>query len=190
MEIDSFMEFLRQNGKMNILNCEWTLLYRKSKDGNFGDETFVKPRYENKQNIICLFHTEDNHVLGGFISIPTAVDTYGYQEDPNAFIYYLRTKNTEKEPQQFKIKNEFCRRAIFVQPNGCIAFGSITMAIFANNHNNKRSNFILTGDADTKCFVGVKKELSDICAGESITIGNTFYFQPKNIQVYRIDINL
>ena len=63
---DSFLTLLTSNGIKDIIDREWKLIYRKSRDERFNDETFIKQIYENKPNILFIIETDKNNILGGY----------------------------------------------------------------------------------------------------------------------------
>ena len=89
-EIDSFLALLRNNNKTELINFEWKIIYRKSIDGRLNDETFIKQRYENRRNILCLIETQNNDVLGGFSSTGWW-SGFERNKDDKAFVYCIRS---------------------------------------------------------------------------------------------------
>ena len=63
-EIDTFLELLQTKNK--FVGNEWKLLYRKSDDGRYDDEQFVRQIYEDKHDILVIVEAESNNVLGGY----------------------------------------------------------------------------------------------------------------------------
>ena len=86
------------------------------------------------------FRDYDKHILGGFMSVLTESNAYTFCKDPNTIIYYLRTRNRAKRP----ICDLKLERNLMVMQ--FIVFGSVTIAMLANDNNDENSNFVLTAD--------------------------------------------
>ena len=57
------------NNQLNnkYCHCEWVLLFRATRDGFDRDDFYSK--CDNRNNIICVTHSEENNVFGGYTSV-------------------------------------------------------------------------------------------------------------------------
>ena len=125
-EIDSFLDLLRDNDKHQLLNREWKLLYRKSSDGRYSDQQFVKEKYENKQNILCLMESENDNVLGGYSSSgwnSNSIQFDVFNHDDTAFIFGIRSSKGKK-PIIANVEPEMASQAIVSNDGYYLMFGS------------------------------------------------------------------
>ena len=84
------------------------LLFRGTRDG-FSRNDFYK-KCNNKQDTICLIQSHQNNVFGGFTSLKWDESrNRGYQTDPAAFLYLIRSnksnKDSEWKPKVYPIQN-------------------------------------------------------------------------------------
>ena len=121
-ETDLFFDLLIKNNKTDILNFDWTLIYRKSRDGRLKDESFIKKKYENKQNILCLIESENNNVLGGYTYSGWKSGINVYNEDDKAFLFNIRS-NVGYDPIISNIKPKRADKAMRTDVGYCLFFG-------------------------------------------------------------------
>lgn len=100
-EIDSLLNLLRENNK--FVGNQWILIYRKSTDGRYSDEKFVRSKYEDKSNILCIIESVDNNVLGGYTSSGFKTGSHVYNTDDKAYVFGIRSSK-EFEPSISNVK--------------------------------------------------------------------------------------
>ena len=80
---------LKGNNGM-LLNNEWKLLFRASRDGMNRNAFFEK--CDQKDNTICIIQTSDDHVFGGFTTLQWDKSKHREMEsDPSAVVYFVRS---------------------------------------------------------------------------------------------------
>ena len=84
-----FWKLLEENNK--YIGNEWRLIYRKSRDGRLNDEKFIKQKYENKQNILCLIESDNKNVLGGYSYSGWKSGNEVYNRDEAAYVFNIRS---------------------------------------------------------------------------------------------------
>jgi len=81
----------------------WKLLFRASKDGFASTQFHAK--CDNKGTTVTVVYSTLNHVFGGYTTLSWQSSGDAYQQDPNAFIFLLRSTNVlYKKPQKWTIK--------------------------------------------------------------------------------------
>ena len=113
--------FEKENVFKNVNNYSYKLLFRGTRDG-FEAETFYARC--NEPNTICIIHTPQNNIFGGFTSIPwnrTDSNWGKYQTDQSAFIYSLRSTKSS-HPKLFPVQNNG-RNAVAHCKNVYLKFG-------------------------------------------------------------------
>ena len=145
-----------------------------SKDGHLNDETFVKSKYENKQNIICLFHREENYVIGGYSYSGWKSGKQVYNYDDKAFVFKIRTKEGYN-PMIVNVKKERAKKAIYSYPKVYLIFGD-NWFIDVDIRNNDGG----------KVFVNSTTCDEDALLGKSGRYHNTTYQRPKEIEIFQI----
>ena len=89
-EKDIFIDIIEENNYK--LPFEWKLLYRSSRDG-FEPKIFHK-KCDGIPNTICIIHTHNNNVFGGYTTIPWGIGAW--HTDKYAFIFLIRSSNNYK----------------------------------------------------------------------------------------------
>ena len=98
----------------------YKLLYKGTRDG-FTSNIFYE-KCNKKENTLCIIHTPQNNVFGGYTSIPWNREESGYyRSDSSAFIYAIRWSNGSN-PKVFPVKNDG-RKAITQADNSFLKFG-------------------------------------------------------------------
>ena len=116
----TFLELLKKNNKH--IGKEWSLIYRKSRDGRLNDEMFIKQKYENKQNILCLIESEDNNVLGGYSYSGWKSGHRVYNRDEAAYVFNIRSSKGY-DPIICNAKHAQADKAIFSYNRFYLIFG-------------------------------------------------------------------
>lgn len=94
-----FLDLLKTNNK--FLGKDWKLLYRKSTDGRYKDEEFVKQRYILKKHILFIVESDNGNVFGGYSSVGwiefdahiSRMKHMNYPDDM-AYIFGIRSSKT------------------------------------------------------------------------------------------------
>ena len=161
----------------NKYHSEWVLLFRASRDGFKRDEFYSK--CDNKKNVICVTHSEQNNVFGGYTSVNLAKsrlpfnDTI-YEDDPSAFIYRVRLNGLLKA-EIFPVQNNG-EDAIQHYASGYLSFGRVGNALYFEHE--YAENCDVEGWAnwrDSKQY-GLKK-------GQ---LNGEIRFIPKDIEVFQL----
>ena len=99
---------------------EYCLLYRASRDGFGRDEFFEK--CDQKKNTLCMIQSRENNVFGGYTSLMWDEQKRGgYEADPDAFLYLIRS-NQGLKPKIFPIQHNGTR-ALEQDDSYILAFG-------------------------------------------------------------------
>ena len=123
---DLFLDLLSTNNK--FIGTEWTLLYRKSTDGKFNDKPFIRKKYQNKKNILCIIQSVDNDILGGYSC--SGWTSSGYNHDEKAYIFGIRSSKGYK-PVLSNIKPKSARTAVYSSYMYYLEFGQDSMVFLS-----------------------------------------------------------
>ena len=89
----------------NNTMIQYRLLWRSSQHGQ-GDNKF-HARCDNKGPTLSIFHTEYNHVFGGYTKIPWISSSSGqYRRDDDVFVYLLRSQFNH-DPEVYPIQKGY-----------------------------------------------------------------------------------
>ena len=169
--------FEKENVFKTLGNYSYKLLFRGTRDG-FEAETFYA-KCDDKKNTICIIHTPQNNVFGGYTSIPwnRKEDDFGYySSDPSAFIFSIRWKESgSSNPEVFPVTNEG-KSAVSNDKNYFLTFG--------NNGNGfycwQPTNTEITVYAST--FRCIQYNLDKYQLN-----GENYSFKPTEIEVFQLE---
>jgi len=156
--------------KPNASNLK--LLYRASRDG-FGCKDFHN-KCDNQGPTVTIVHSEKNHVFGGFTT-QSWRSSGEYEKDSEAFLYLLRSSNTNQKPQKWAIKAGCEENAIYGSSSHGPRFGGGADLILHNNCNSNNSNKRSYNNPSS--YNGPTS--NDVLAGES-------YFLVRDYEVYKV----
>ena len=94
---------------------EIKLIYNSNIDGTSYES--YKHYCHKKPKTVMLIKSVDNYIFGGYSSIPWS-STPGYKHDLHAFLFFLKSDDTTKEPKIFDVKTP--ERAVY---HYCDTFG-------------------------------------------------------------------
>ena len=134
----------------NIYKGCWKLLFRASRDGFKRYDFYLK--CDKMNNTICIIHSAQNNVFGGFTSISwdkSKCKTKSIQEDdPFAFIYLVRSNNGYK-PQIFPVQNNG-KGAIQQYRCGYLSFGDFGDVFYMDQRGTAEA--LISVDSNSECF--------------------------------------
>lgn len=122
-EKKSLIQLLTSNDK--FIGNQGNLLYRKSTDGRYGEESFVKNKYENKKDILCIIESDDGNVFGGYCSCgfkPVKEGDNIQIGDDKAYIFGIRS-NKGYDPIISNIKEKEVDKAFWSGKGWYMFFG-------------------------------------------------------------------
>ena len=155
-------------------NHSYKLLFRGTRDG-FTTKNFYEKCF-NKKNSVCIVHTPQNNVFGGYTSLawwrPSDVK---YQTDRFAFIYTIRSNKTSN-PEIFAVKDEG-RNAIQLFENYYLSFGTGGQGFYFCQYGN---NEVLGYASRGRC--------KEYHLDELALNGEDTHFQPLEIEVFQLEI--
>ena len=117
------------NHTNNKFNGEWKLLFRGSRDG-YKRQDFYK-KCNKMDNTICVIHTVENNVFGGYTSIKWDKSDDYHETDRSAFIYKIRNNGTIK-PILFPAQNNG-KYSVQQYSSGYLSFGKWGKGFYFND---------------------------------------------------------
>ena len=124
----AFLDLLKKNGK--DLGKKWNLIYHGKSDGM--NDKIAKQKYENKKNLVCFIHSENDDIFGGYTSNGWKPGHNVYNNDDKAFIFNIRSSKGFK-PIISNIKQDYAGQAMYTYDGFYLIFGSDNV-IYVYNH--------------------------------------------------------
>lgn len=122
------INLLSKRFDMTRLN-EIKLFYNSKKDGATYKD--YKIQCHNKPKTITLIKTKEDYIFGGYTFIPWS-DKSGYKQDSNAFLFFLKCNDTNKESKIFNVIKD--SEAVYHYDNTFGPwFGSFDVILWMNN---------------------------------------------------------
>eukprot|EP01084_Bolivina_argentea_P115092 204751_1 len=147
-ETITFFDLLDKHKKN--LGYHWNLIYHGKKNGL--DENIFKNKCHDKQNIVCIIHTKNNNVFGGYTYKGWSGQSRNsiMQSDDKAFIFAIRSSKPNKygcmlvnvHPEQTKCALQIYSGYYCIFGwNATIYIDKNNKAFFANNTNYPHTKF-------------------------------------------------
>ena len=157
---------------------KWTLLYRGTRDG-FGAHNFHSKCDYQSPTLTIIKAKESGFIFGGYTEAAWK-SFYGYQFDPNAFLFSL----TNKEDKPCIMNVIHPTRAIYCSPNSGPIFGDGTYYFtsddlhIADNANTNENSSSRLGNS----YICPEYEFSSI--GAEYLLAGSKFFRLNEIEVY------
>jgi len=149
---------------------KWKLIFRGSKDGFASTQFHMK--CDNKGTTVTIIQSTQNHVFGGYTTLPWQASGGQYQLDPKAWIFLLRSTNPlYKKPQKWECK--VGSNAVY----HCSSYGPVFGSGF---------DFYLCSGCDSTNSSYCNPGNSYSCPADQTLLAGSYNFTVKDYEVYQI----
>ena len=104
-EKDKFIDFLRSNNKLSIVDHPWKLIYESKKQG-LKMKNFVENVHDHP-NVLLLIELKKECIIGGYTSTgwDKSINRYTWTGDKHAFVFYFKNRSKTNDVTQPFISN-------------------------------------------------------------------------------------
>ena len=165
--------FETENVFKNLGNYSFKLLFQGTRD-KFKSKTFFENC--NKKHTLCIIHTPQNNVFGGYTSLPwqTTNGSVKYETDSSAFVYSIRL-NKQVNPKIFRVKK-----------NGLSAIAQCRDSYLIFGHYGFAFNFYQSGNSKVTGYASAT-DCPEYNLNAYELNGKKHTFSPIEIEVFQLE---